>query len=355
MSLYQGDKALSQSYKHANKHASGGSDPITPESIGAAPAPFKPAGKSYLTFSSPNSLTLKVNDTTKHWDGTLEYFASDKTWTAWDGTTTLSSVDNDGEYVLYLRGTGNTKITGDNTNYKWVFTGSDISCIGNIENLLDYATVESGAHPTMATNCYRSMFRDCTSLTQAPALPATTLATYCYHSMFLGCTSLTQAPDLPATTLASSCYRYMFRDCTSLTQTPALPATTLATNCYQHMFSGCTALTQAPALPATTLANYCYNSIFNGCASLKLSSTQTGEYTQEYRIPSSGSGTTATNALTDMFTSTGGTFTGTPEINTTYYLSSDNMVVRETEIATLNGYVGSMIDAAIGNAIGGSY
>ena len=44
-----------------------------------------------------------------------------------------------------------------------------------------------------------------------------------------------------------------------------------------------------------------------------------------------------------MFYSTGGTFTGTPEINTTYYLSSDNMIVRETEIATLNGYVGSMI------------
>ena len=39
-----------------------------------ADAPFKPAGKSYLTFSSPNSFTLKVNDTTKHWDGTLEYF-----------------------------------------------------------------------------------------------------------------------------------------------------------------------------------------------------------------------------------------------------------------------------------------
>ena len=44
-----------------------------------------------------------------------------------------------------------------------------------------------------------------------------------------------------------------------------------------------------------------------------------------------------------MFTSTGGTFTGTPAINTTYYLSTDNMIVRETEVATLNGYVGSMI------------
>ena len=115
---------------------------------------FKPAGKSYLTFSSPSSFTLKVNDTTKHWDGTLEYFASNKTWAVWDGTTTLSAVDNDGEYIMRLRGTGNTRITGANSNYKWVLTGSDIACIGNIENLLDYTTVKSGAHPTMAVYCY---------------------------------------------------------------------------------------------------------------------------------------------------------------------------------------------------------
>ena len=282
-----------------------------------ADAPFKPAGKSYLTFSSPNRFTLKVNDTTKHWDGTLEYFASDKTWTVWDGTTTLSSVENDGEHFLYLRGTGNTVITG---SYKWILTGSDISCIGNIENLLDYATVESGAHPTMADYCYRNMFSGCTALTSAPALPSTTLATYCYYGMFSGCTALTQAP--------------------------ALPSTTLSVHCYNSMFSGCTALTQAPALPSTTLTDACYAYMFSGCTSIKLSSTQTGEYTQEYCIPSSGTGTTATDALTDMFTSTGGTFTGTPSIDTTYYLSSDNMVVRETENATLKGYIKSMIDAA---------
>ena len=262
MSLYQGDKALSQSYKHANKHASGGSDPITPESIGAAPAPFKPAGKSYLTFSSPNSFTLKVNDTTKHWDGTLEYFASDKTWTTWDGTTTLSSVDNDSEYVLYLRGTGNTVITGNSDNYKWVLTGSDISCSGNIETLLDYATVESGAHSTMASYCYSYMFSSCTSLIQAPALPATTLTNYCYRGMFNGCTSLTNAPALPATVLKSYCYYSMFQNCTSLTKAPALPATTLAMGCYYSMFSSCTSIVQAPALPATTLAEDCYYNMF---------------------------------------------------------------------------------------------
>ena len=362
--------------------------------------PFKPEGKSYLTFSSPNSFTLAVNDTTKHWNGTLEYFASNKTWTVWDGTTTLSAVDSDGEYVLYLRGTENTVITGNNIDFRWVLTGNNIKCIGNIENLLGYTTVQSGNHPTMVNNCYNSMFQVCTSLTQAPelpvttltgycyynmfqgctaltqapALPATTLATGCYHSMFegctaliqapalpattlenncynsmfQGCTSLTQAPALPATTLANGCYYFMFSGCISLTKAPALPATTLASGCYENMFQGCTALTQAPALPATTLQKRCYTSMFDSCTSLKLSTTQTGEYTQEYRIPSSGTGTTQSGSLTGMFNSTGGTFTGNPSINTTYYLSTDNMIVRDTEVATLNGYVGSMIDVAIG-------
>ena len=333
----------------------------------------------YLTFSSPSSFTLAVNDATKHWDGTLEYSTDTSTWSTWDGTTTLSSATSGSDNVLYLRGTGNTVITGDNNSYKWVLTGSDIACTGNIENLLDYETVKSGGHPTMADYCYYYMFDGCTGLTQAPALPATTMKVHCYSRMFYGCTGLTQAPALPATTLVAYCYEYMFRGCTSLTQAPALPATTVAAYCYYGMFYSCTSLTQAPALPATTLKNYCYSSMFDSCTGLtqapalpatklatccyhwmfdgctgltqvpalpatklaescykymfqdcskiKLSSTQTGEYTQEYRIPSSGTGTTANTALVQMFTGTGGTFTGSPAINTTYYLSNTNTVV----------------------------
>ena len=231
-------------------------------------APFKSECEPYLTFSSLNNFTLSVNDRTKHWDGTLEYFTSDKTWTTWDGTSYLHAVSDYGGYVLYLRGIGNTVITGPNVDYKWILNGNDIACVGNIENLLDYTIVESGDHPTLAINC------------------------------------------------------------------------------YSNMFQGCTALTQAPSLPATTLELGCYTSMFQGCTSLKLSSTKTDEYTQEYRIPSSGNGTTAMNALMNMFASTGGTFTGTPEINTTYYLSSGNMIIRETEIATLNGHVKAMIEAS---------
>ena len=106
--------------------------------------------KPYLTFKSPSSFTLKVNNTTKNWDGTLEYSTNASTWTAWDGTTTLSSSTSGSSNFLYLRGTGNTRITGSSSNYKWVLNGNNIKCSGNIENLLDYATVTSGNHPTMA-------------------------------------------------------------------------------------------------------------------------------------------------------------------------------------------------------------
>ena len=53
-----------------------------------------------------------------------------------------------------------------------------------------------------------------------------------------------------------------------------------------------------------------------------------------------------------MFTSTGGIFTGTPEINTTYYLSTDNVIVSETEVITLNKeYIPVPTPAEVGQTI----
>ena len=265
-----------------------------------------------LVFSSDNNFTLSVG--TPEWDGILEYsLDKGKTYYTWNG----SELSGTTSQAIYLRGSGNTVITGSSGYYPWTFTGK--YCTGNIENLLDYQTVKNGGHPTMAVNCYDSMFSDCGLLTTAPELPAMTLANYCYRSMFYNCTSLIKAPELPATTLAHYCYSGMFRNCTSLTQAPELPATTLANYCYRNMFRGCTSLTTVPKLPATTFLASCYSLMFDGCSNIKLSATQTGIYQYPFRIPTSGTGTTATGALNDMFTDTGGTFTGTPTINTTYY------------------------------------
>ena len=121
---------------------------------------------------------------------------------------------------------------------------------------------------TLPENCYSLMFKDCKSLTAAPALPAEMLEAYCYASMFEGCTSLTTAPELPATTVPGFCYQSMFEGCTSLTTAPKLSATEVGNSSCYSMFQGCTSLTTAPELKATTLADYCYRSMFSGCTSL---------------------------------------------------------------------------------------
>jgi hypothetical protein len=276
-----------------------------------------------LEFSSANPFSISAP---KKWDGKLKY-TNGSGWKTWDGST-IASGEIENHHCIYLRGIGNSKITGVNSsNAKWNIIGTNIACNGDIDLLLDYSTVKSGNRPTLADRCYAYMFWDCTSLTTAPSLPATTLKTNCYNSMFQGCTSLTTAPSLPATTLANNCYYYMFYGCTSLTTAPSLPATTLANNCYYSMFQGCTSLTTVPSLPATTLANNCYNSMFYLCTKIKLSTTASGTYTKSYRIPKNGTGTTASGALVYMFGNTGGTFNGAPKINTTYYLDESNTIV----------------------------
>ena len=217
-----------------------------------------------LEFSSANPFSISAP---KKWDGKIEY-TNGSGWKKWDGSA-IASGEIENHHCIYLRGIGNSKITGVNSsNAKWNIIGTNIACNGEVDLLLDYSTVKGGNRPSMANYCYSYMFRGCTSLTTAPSLPATTLADYCYYSMFQGCTSLTAAPSLPATTLKPNCYYSMFYGCTSLTSAPSLPATTLKTNCYNSMFYGCTSLTSAPLLTATTLADYCYRSMFRGSTSL---------------------------------------------------------------------------------------
>ncbi|MBQ6379075.1 MAG: leucine-rich repeat protein, partial [Prevotella sp.] len=131
-----------------------------------------------------------------------------------------------------------------------------------------YSYDDEGEHGSI--DCYMQMFQDCTSLTTAPELPATTLVHGVYQNMFQGCTSLTTAPALPATDLTGGdqCYTAMFKGCTSLVTAPALPATTLAEDCYHRMFEGCTSLQKAPVLPAPTITGQVYGGMFDGCTSL---------------------------------------------------------------------------------------
>jgi len=213
---------------------------------------------NYLTFTAQEA----NSSVTFNWKSADSVHYSTNGGTTWNTYTagTKISLQNVGDKVMFK---GKNVITA----YKKGFSMSGkIAASGDVTSL----TNEIGGDTTLVSNCYQSMFRDCTSLTTAPALPATTLATSCYISMFRGCTSLTSAPTLPTTTTTAprSCYASMFYGCTSLTNAPALSAMTLADHCYESMFRDCTSLTTAPTLPATTLAELCYQSMFNGCTSL---------------------------------------------------------------------------------------
>lgn len=248
---------------------------------------------NFLTFSSPKVFVLATANSAKNWDGEIEYSRDANNWYVWDGTTSLLA--NKGR--LYLRGTWNTIITGKNRNSNWVLTGTNIDCSGNIEALRDYALAETGEYLWMDERCYYRMFYGCTSLISAPELPYTGVSFEGYRSMFEGCENLISAPSLPATHVQDFSYCAMFRNCTSLSS--------------------------LPAIYATWFQMWCCDGMFENCTNIKISTTQTGEYQTAYRIPASGTGEVSNSAVfADMFAGTGGTFKGSPRINTTYYTSN---------------------------------
>lgn len=210
------------------------------------------------TTKASTDFTVKVNnaDRTAYIDGSagssLYYF---KVYDDGNPITTMSGFTANNSNIVSCNF---TQIVHSQT---CMFQGAFYEC----SNLTSAPTLPA---TTLQPYCYNKMFQYCRSLTSAPALPATTLANYCYQDMFMYCQNLTTAPTLPAETLTQRCYQSMFHGCSRLTTAPTLPATTLATYCYQSMFYGCTSLTTAPALPATTLAQFCYYDMFDGCRNL---------------------------------------------------------------------------------------
>ena len=227
----------------------------------------------FLTFSAEEEQTFMVVDRTYRIEVSLQYSVNNGAWADYVFTTAepfaIAFGGKNGNLRLRgknIAGTG----TDDSNSISFSFEDPNVmvSCNGDIRTLVDWE-----AYNTVSTAeaQFVWLFNDCTVLTSAPELPATTLAEDCYYWMFRNCTSLTDAPVLPATTLSFGCYSCMFEGCTSLTQAPELPATVLAEACYERMFEGCTSLTQAPELPATILMPYCYSYMFVGCLSLTTS------------------------------------------------------------------------------------
>lgn len=271
----------------------------------------------YLTFSSAGAFTLDSLIASKTWDGTIETSTDHETWTEWLGNRAVSSTSDGTKHVLYVRGSGNTVITGANES-GWYLDGTNVSCDGDIRTLLDYADPEN---TTMADKCFMQLFAENDNLIKGPDLPAMTLAQGCYNGIYMN-SAITELCELPAETLAVGCYANICSGCTSLTTIRPVGARSLASTCFMNAFSGCTSLATLLAITTQEFAINSCNSMYKGCPLIKVSETQTGEYQTPYRLPANGTATAKSGAFSNMLYLTGGTFNASPTVNTTYYTSN---------------------------------
>ena len=221
----------------------------------------------YVTFTAEKAQKFMMKTNGNYNISGLEYSVNFGDWTTVEANKEVTFGGTNGD--LRLRGTNTDGTASALDKYSTItFTDSyvPVACTGDIRTLLDwdnYTTVNT------ENAMFINLFENCSVLTSAPELPATSLAYNCYYCMFLGCKNLKSAPKLPAKALANQCYAYMFARCTNLKTAPELPAEVLAHQCYDSMFLGCKNLKTAPKLPAKTSQMYCYVSMFSGCTNLK--------------------------------------------------------------------------------------
>ena len=175
-------------------------------------------------------------------------------WFEWDaekGMNITSSAD------MNASGNAMSLLYDDDFKDKTTFPDESQCVFGDLFNSNEHLiNAENLILPaiTLVSDCYWSMFRDCTALTTAPKLPATTLASYCYGDMFKGCALLTKAPELPVTTLVEGCYFEMFYECRQLNIITMLANDISAFDCLFDWVNGVAATgTFTKSLSMTTL------------------------------------------------------------------------------------------------------
>ena len=147
------------------------------------PEPEPYDGLIFTAQEANSSVTLnKVGSPTEL---QLEYRTNTKVeWQNYVLGTTINLANID-DWVE-MRNQGLQTLNNTNSNYHQFAMTGKIAASGKIQFLLD----KTGELLSVSAYCYSFLFYNCTSLTTAPSLPATTLADQCYYYMFTGCTNL---------------------------------------------------------------------------------------------------------------------------------------------------------------------
>ena len=160
----------------------------------------------YVTFKADEWQTFQMITNENYKITELEYSVNGGDWIT---LTEDSHVSFGAEYGdLRLRGKNPYGTATNSSLYSTIAFGIenvDVACTGDIRTLLDwekYKTVDT----QNARFCW--LFKNCSVLTSAPELPATTLAQICYNSMFSGCKKLSTVTMLAPSGQITSSYAF---------------------------------------------------------------------------------------------------------------------------------------------------
>lgn len=160
--------------------------------------------------------------------GSLKYKKNNDDWVIAQGAT-INVVEGDVVEIANHNASDST-----NNSLYWRFGGTTCRCNlkGNLDNLFN--STQTG---NVASYKYFRLFMNCTGLVSAkdlilPDVPAN--GNLCYSSLFKDCTSLIEAPELPAFTLGTSAYHEMFNGCTSLNHIRCLASDISGEGCTQN-------------------------------------------------------------------------------------------------------------------------
>ena len=199
----------------------------------------------YVTFTAEKAQKFMMKTNGNYNISGLEYSVNFGDWTTVEANKEVTFGGTNGD--LRLRGTNTDGTASALDKYSTItFTDSNVpvACTGDIRTLLDwdnYTTVNT------ENAMFIKLFENCSVLTSAPELPATSLAYNCYLGMFSGCTNLKTAPKLPAKASRLLCYVGMFSGCTNL-KSAELSIEFLYRGCCSSMFNNCTNLSSVTML-----------------------------------------------------------------------------------------------------------
>ena len=210
----------------------------------------KPNEPDYLyienTYNGINTIYFSTTQSGIHpssdkYSNQVEYSTDKVNWTTltFNPSTPQSVIINTGE-KLYLRNdTGVFNYYNGNANtYNTNINVSRSNIIGgNINTLLDYKNPDT---VPLSHSCFFGLFRDNIATTDVSGLKFgnKTLITGCYREMFTNCSKITTAPELPATTLVESCYKNIFYRCENLNSITVYANDISATNCTTDWLYG---------------------------------------------------------------------------------------------------------------------